>query len=169
MLTDTPEGRTLLNEAAYAIVRQEAPEELPLYVSLRDRYLADPESLTGVSMPQDEALGFGSAVALQTLTQVLFPLLAPILLHIVTQAAAALQDEGGKRAAEWVRGWFSASSDAPEVQASPEPLFTQAQLHLIRIEIAQIAEREGGRLGVGKYRIARIQDALLARLALATA
>ena len=27
MLIDTPEGRTLLNEVAYAIVRQEAPDE----------------------------------------------------------------------------------------------------------------------------------------------
>ena len=169
MLTDTREGRLLLNKAAYAIVRQEAPEELPLYASLRDRYFADPESFAEIARPQDEALGFGSAVALQTLTQALLPLLAPMLLHIVAQAAAALQDEGGKRAAEWVRGRFRASSDAPEAPAGPEPLFTQAQLHLIRREIAQIAEREGGRLGVGKHRIARIQDALLARLALATA
>ncbi len=169
MLTDTHEGRTLLNEAAYAIVCQEAPEELPLFVSLRDRYLADSESFTEAGMPEDEALGFGSAVALQTLTQVLFPLLAPMLLHIVAQAAEALQDEGGKRAAEWVRGLFRASSDAPEALAVPEPLFTQAQLHLIRREIAQIAEQEGGRIGAGKHRIARIQDALLARLALATA
>jgi hypothetical protein len=108
-------------------------------------------------------------MALQTLTQVLFPLLAPMLLYIVTQAAEALQDEGGKRAAEWVRSWFRASSDAPEAQAGPEPLFTQAQLNLIRLEIAQIAEREGGRLGVGRHRILRLQDALLARLALVTA
>ena len=169
MLTDTDEGRLLLNEAAYAIVHQEAPDELPLYVSLRDRYFADPESFAEAGMPQNEALGFGSAVALQTLTQALFPLLAPMLLHIVAQAAAALQDEGGKRAAEWVRGWFRASSDAPEAQTVPEPLFTQAQLNLIRLEIAQIAEQEGGRLGIGKRRIARIRDALLARLALATA
>jgi hypothetical protein len=169
MLTDTREGLALLNEAAYAIVCQEAPDELPLYVSLRDRYFADPENFAGASMPQDEALGFGSAVALQTLTQAVFPLLAPMLLHIVVQAAAALQDEGGKQAAEWVRGWFQASNDAQEAQVGPQPLFTQAQLNLIRLEIAQIAEREGGRLGIGKHRIARVQDALLARLALVTA
>ena len=168
MLTDTNQGRLLLNEAAYAIVRQEAPDELPLYVNLRDRYFADPESF-GRTRHRDEALGFGGAVALQTLTQALFPLLAPMLLYIVTQAAVALQDEGGKRAAEWVRGWFRASSDPEESQAGPQPVFSQAQLNLIRLEIAQIAEREGGRLGIGKHRIIRVQDALIARLALATA
>lgn len=169
MLTDTQEGRKLLNEAAYAIVCQEAPDELPLYVSLRDRYLADPDGFAGAGMPEDEALGFGGVIAVQTLTEVLFPILAPILLYIVTQAAEALRDEGGKRAAEWVHGLFRTSIDVPEAQAVPEPLFMPAQLHRIRIEIAQIAEQERGRLGAGKYRVARIQDALLARLALAMA
>jgi hypothetical protein len=120
-------------------------------------------------MPQEEALGFGSAVAVQTLTQVLFPLLVPMLLHIVTQAALALQDEGSKRAAEWVRGWFRAANDTTGLEAALEPLFSQAQLDRINYEITQIAEREGGRLGIGRKRVARVKDALIVRLALATA
>jgi hypothetical protein len=168
MLTDTNQGRLLLNEVAYAIVYQEAPEELPMYVHLRDHYLADPEGFL-YSESRDEALGFGVVVELQTLTEALFPILAPVLLHIVTQAALALQDEGGERAADWVRGWFRASNDATGLEAAPEPLFSQAQLDKINTEIAQIAEREGGRLGIGRQRIARVQEALIARLALATA
>jgi hypothetical protein len=168
MLTDTQEGRLLLNEAAYSILRREAPEELPAYVLLRDRYLADPQGFARPCPGRDEALGFGSAAAVQTLTQALFPLLAPMLLHIVTQAALALQDEGGKRAAAWVRGLFQEPGSRTAAQAAPQPQFSQAQLNAIRLELAQIAENEGRRLGIARHKVARVQDALLARLALAT-
>jgi hypothetical protein len=169
MLADTREGRLLLNEAAYAIVRQEAPDELPVYVSLRNRYLADPEGFAGGAQPQDEALGFGNAADLQAFTQVVFPLLAPMLLHIVTQAALALQDEGGKQAAEWVRGLFRDPDHATAPQTAPQPLFSQAQLDVIKHEVEQIAEREGRLRGFSKRKIARVNDALIARLALVTA
>ena len=168
MLIDTNEGRSLLNEATYAILRQEAPEELSAYVLLRDRYLADPNAFSMGHQVLDEALGFGGILVTQTLTQALLPLLAAMLLHIVTQAALALQDESGRRAAAWVRSWFREPGTRAVAQTVPQPQFTPAQLAAIRLELAQIAENEGGRLGIGPHKIARVRDALLARLAIAT-
>jgi len=168
MLIDTREGRALLNEAAYAILRREAPEELSAYVLLRDRYLADPDDFTRGRQARDEALGFGGMLATQTLTQALLPLLAAMLLHVVTQATLALQDETGKRAAAWVHSWFRRPAGQAPSQAVPQPQFTPAQLTAIRLELTRIAEQEGRRLGIAKTKVTLVQHALLARLAEAT-
>jgi hypothetical protein len=37
-----------MNEAAYAIIRENAPQELALYVNTRDRYFADPDNFLTV-------------------------------------------------------------------------------------------------------------------------
>lgn len=168
MLTDTKEGRSLLNEAAYSILCQEAPEELSAYVLLRDRYLTDPDGFARGRRAQDEALGFGGMLATQTLTQALLPLLSAMLLHIVTQATVALQDETGKRAANWVRSWFQRPSRQAAIQAVPRPQFTPAQLAAIRLKLIEIGNTEGRRLGISSHKITLVQHALLARLAEAT-
>ena len=46
MQTDTQEWRVFMNEAAYSLIREQAPNELPLYVKTRDRYFADPAAFT---------------------------------------------------------------------------------------------------------------------------
>jgi hypothetical protein len=163
MLINTQEGRQLINEAAYAVMRQEAPQELPMYVTIRDQYFADPERFVESQHPEDEALGFGGVALTSSLSQVVFPVVTAILVHVVNEAAKAMKDEGGKRAADWVRCLFASEAKKDEPQA--QPLFTAAQLEVIKREIQQIAEMESRRIGVSKRSISRVSDAVIARLA----
>ncbi len=159
MLTTTQEGRILLNEVAYGLIQENAPDELPLYVTTRDRYLANPEKFGQPVEVEDEALGFGSAMVIETFSQTLFPVLTPILGAIVAQAALAFKKEGGKAAADWVRSLFTDSK--------PQPVFTQAQIEVIQKELDTIANKEARRLGLKKVQVLTVSNAIMARLALA--
>jgi hypothetical protein len=159
MLTDTQEGKALINEAAYQIIVGNAPQELPLYVTTRDQYFADPEKFTQSVEAEDEELGFGATIAVQTLTQAVFPILTPILAYILDKVAGALQKEGGERAADWVSSLFK--------DTKPKPVFTQTQLEVIASAIQEIARTEADRLGLETSQARTVSDAVIARLALA--
>ena len=60
------------------LISQNASQELPLYVTARDRYFADPEKFTHPDAAEDEALVFGAAGLVPTFTQVVFPIVTPI-------------------------------------------------------------------------------------------
>lgn len=64
-LSDTQEGKELLNEVAYKFVSEQAPEELPLYVENRNKYLADPEFFPRSSQGEDEVLAFGEVTVIK--------------------------------------------------------------------------------------------------------
>lgn len=159
MLTDTREGKVLINDVAYQIIANNAPHELPLYVTSRDQYFADPEKFAQTVEAEDEELGFGATVIVQTLTQAVFPILTPILSFILGKATEALQEEGGERAADWVSSLFK--------DTTPKPVFTQAQLEVIASTIQNIAETEAERLGLERSQAQTVGDAVIARLALA--
>lgn len=159
MLTDTQEGKVLINEAAYQIIAISAPQELPLYVTTRDKYFANPEKFVETVEAEDEELGFGATVVVQTLTQAVFPILTPVLAFVLEKATEALQKEGGERAADWVSSLFK--------DTKPKPVFTQAQLEVIASTIQQIAETEAVRLGLETSQARTVSDSVIARLALA--
>ena len=159
MLTDTQKGKILVNEVAYRIIGENAPQELPLYVSARDQYFADPEKFTQAVEAEDEELGFGATIAVKTLTKAVFPILTPILSYILDQVAEALAEEGSERAAEWVRSLFK--------DTKPKSVFTQTQLEVIASTIQKIAETEADRLGLEISQAQTVSDAVVARLALA--
>lgn len=159
MLTETQEGRMLVNEVAYRLVSENAPEELPLYVSTRDRYFDDPEGFVQPAEAEDEALGFGAAAAVETFTRVLFPIITSVLAHVVSEATKALKDEGGKKAVDWVRDLFTSPK--------PQPVFDQAELKMIQKQIQSIADKEARRLNLKKSQVLAISDAVIAKLALA--
>jgi len=160
-LLDSQEGRQLLNETAYALVREEAPTELPLYVSARDRYLADPDQFLDQPDGGDEALDFGVAIPVDTFTQVVFPILTPILAYVVNETAKVVKVQAGKIAAEKV-GQLLAGSEK-------EAIFTQDQLSIINAEISRIADEEARRLGLKKSEVLVVRDAIIRRLALSAA
>ena len=159
MLTDTQDGKTLINEAAYRIVGENAPQELPLYVTTRDQYFADPERFVQVVEAEDESLGIGTTIAVTTLTKVVFPILTPILSYILDKVAEALQEEGSERASQWVRSLFK--------DTKPKPVFTQAQLEVIASTIQDIARTEAARLELKPLQARTVSDSVIARLALA--
>lgn len=159
MLTDTQNGKMLINEVAYRIIGENAPQELPLYVSTRNRYFADPKKFTQVVEAEDEELGFGATIAVKTLTKAVFPILTPILSYILDKVAEALAEEGSERASEWLRSLFK--------DTKPKPVFTQAQLEVIASTIQDIANTEAERLGLEASQARTVSDSVIARLALA--
>jgi hypothetical protein len=158
---DSQEGRQLLNEAAYALVREEAPAELPLYVSTRDRYMVDPEHFLTPPDSKDEALDFGVDVTVDSFTQVVFPVLTPILTYVVNEVAKVVKEQAGKSAAKQVKQLLSDSE--------PQALFTQDQLSIINEEISHIADAEARRMGLKKSEVLIVRDAVIRRLALSAA
>ncbi len=160
ILVDTQKGRSLLNEVAYRLVCENAPEELPIYVETRDQYLANPEGFTQPSKGEDEVLGIGEVTAVKTFTKMVFPVIAPILKYLVETVAEAFQEELGEEAVEWVRGLFS-------TKAQPQPIFSQDELEVIIATIENIATTEAERLGLEANQVLIVRDALITRLVLA--
>lgn len=149
--------RVLVNEAAYSLVREQAPNEIPLYVRTRDRYLADPEGFAAPVVAQDEAMGAGMIEVLQNFSQTLFPLLGPALGAILSAVAAAIATEAPERAVAAVRKLF----------AKPEPILTQEQLAAVAAEIKLVAARQQQRYNLDPAQTQAVVDAIIARLALA--
>ena len=158
MLTDTQEGKVLINEVAYRIVGEKAPQELPLYVTSRNEYFADPKRFTEVVEAEDEPLGIGATIAVTMLTKAVFPILNPILSYLLDAVAEALKEEGAEQASNWIRSLFK--------DTTPKPVFTQEQLEVIASTIQTIAHTEAERLGIEQSQARTVSDAVIARLAL---
>jgi hypothetical protein len=157
MQSNTPEWRMLMNEAAYSLIREQVPEELPLYVKTRDRYFADPEGFTAQVAPADHPLGMGAIEVLQNFSQTIFPLLPPILAAIGAAVAAALQQQVTDRIV----------AEVGKIFTKPEPIFTQAQLEAISAEISAVVKDRQQQLNLDRAQAQLIRDAIIARLALA--
>ena len=164
MMIDTKDGRLLINEAAYAVIRENAPQELPLYVNTRERYFTDPGTFLTPPKSRDDPLAFGRGAAISAFSQVVFPVLAPILVLLMDEAAKALGKGAGESAASWVGGLFKeeAAQKEPEIQ----PIFTQAQLVIIESQINTIAEHEAQRLGLNRSQVLVVRDAIITKLVL---
>ncbi len=146
-----------MNEAAYSLIQEQAPDELPLYVRTRDRYFADPTGFTADVAMVDRPLGMGEVAALQTFSQTVFPLLGPILATLFAAVAAALQQEATEQIVARVRRLFG----------RPEPMFTQAQLETIAAEVTTVIEAQQQQFNLDPTQVQAVKDAVLARLALA--
>ena len=159
MQTDTQEWRMFINEAAYSLIREQAPDELPLYVKTRDRYFADPVSFTAPAATVDRPLGMGSVELLYNFSQTVFPLLGPLVSALVAALAASLQQEASAAIVERVRKLFT----------KPEPIFTQPQLETIAATISTVIKAQQEQLNLDPAQTQAIKNALIARLALAKA
>lgn len=160
MLIETESGRYLINEFAYQMITEYAPQEIPLYVDMRDQYFADPDKYAQPTQAQDEALAFGSIQAVETFSFFVFPIITQILTHIINEAQNALKDEVGNKAVQWVRSLVNS-------QERPKPIFSHNQLATIEEEIDNIINSESKRLGIRKKQAYAIKNAVITRLALA--
>ncbi|ACC83067.1 hypothetical protein [Nostoc punctiforme] len=167
MLTDTQEGRKLINEVAYRIVSEKAPKERPLYVGIRDKYFANPEKFSQESSEAiDEPLGMGEIAILGTLTQVVFPIITPILEYLIVEVAQGMAKKTGEEifqeASQWLRSLFS--------EPKPKPLFSQEQLEEIAKTIQKITEDKVNTQNIENIewvKVTTVTDSVITRLALA--
>lgn len=157
MQTDTQEWRVFMNEAAYSLIREQAPDELPLYVKTRDRYFADPAAFTAQAESVDRPLGMGAVELLHTFSQTVFPLLGPLVAALVAAVSVSLQQEATDAVVEKVRKLFT----------KPEPAFTQSQLETIATTISAVINDTQAQLNLDPAQARAVEHALIARLALA--
>lgn len=163
MLTDTQEGRGLINEVAYRIVSENAPNERPLYVGIRDKYFADPEQLFKPSESVKNPLDMGEIIVLGTLTEVILPVVVSILSYVAIEVGKALtgkvSGELSQEAVQWTKSLFS--------EPIKKPLFTQEQLEVIARTIQDITQSEARVQGIELIKVTPVSDSVIARLALA--
>lgn len=157
MQTDTQEWRTFMNEAAYSLIREQAPDELPLYVKTRDRYFADPAAFTAQPESVDRPLGMGTVELLHTFSQTIFPLIGPLVSALVAAVSVSLQQEATDAVVEKVRKLFT----------KPEPAFTQPQLETIAATIRAVIKAQQAQLSLDPAQAKAVENMLVARLALA--
>ncbi|NTU78157.1 MAG: hypothetical protein HGA45_01935 [Chloroflexales bacterium] len=157
MQTDTQEWRMFMNEAAYSLIREQAPNELPLYVKTRDRYFADPAGFTAQPESVDRPLGMGSVEMIHTFSQTVFPLIGPMVSAIAATVATSLHQEVTDAIVEKVRKLFT----------KPEPAFTQPQLETIATTISAVIKIQQPQLRLDPAQAKAVETMLIARLALA--
>jgi hypothetical protein len=163
----TGEGKKLFNEAAFIIITEQAPEELPFFVPLRDRYLSDPESYLRMRTDGKMPLAFGSAEILQYVSIAVFPVLSSLLGWLVPHVAEKLAEASAEKLGEagttnaiaWLRPMFGREPKA-------QPLFTTEELRAIAKHLNRIADREAADLGLTPHDVALIRDTLISRLSL---
>jgi hypothetical protein len=157
MQTDTQEWRVFMNEAAYSLIREHAPNELPLYMKTRDRYFADPAGFTAPAANVDRPLGMGAVELVHTFSQTVFPLIGPLVSAIAAAVATSLQQEVTDAIVEKVRKLFT----------RPEPAFTQPQLETIATTIRAVIKAQQPQLSLDPAQAKAVEHMLIARLALA--
>jgi hypothetical protein len=166
VLTDTREGRELVNEVAFRIMKEYAPEEKPLYVKTRDEYFADPNQFLKSRKPTEHVetpLDMGEIIVLGTLAEAVFPVVVSVLSYIAIEVGKALtgkaSEELSKEAVQWTKGLF--------VEPKKKPLFTQEQLEEIAKTIQEIAQSEARIQGIEMVKATTVSDSVIARLTLA--
>lgn len=166
MLTDTREGRELVNEVAFRIVKEYAPEERPLYVKTRDEYFTDPDQFFQSRQPkgnEETPLDMGEIIVIGTLAEAVFPVVVSVLSYIAIEVGKALtgkaSEEVSKEAVQWTKSLF--------VEPEKKPLFTQEQLEEIAKAIQEIAQSEARVQGIEMIKATTVSDSVIARLALA--
>lgn len=166
MLTDTREGKELVNEVAFRIMKEYAPEERPSYERTRDKYFTAPNQFLKSRQPKNNVqnpLDMGGSVVIITLTEAIFPIVVSILSYIALEVGKALTDKASeelsKEAIEWTKSIFTKSEK--------KPLFTQEQLEEIDKAIREIAQSRAAAEGIEMVKVTQIRDYLIARLALA--
>ena len=78
---------TLIRDLAKKVLRQTAPEELPLLRPASERYFADPEKALRTRRQEQEVLGFGTEAAIALLTPVVLTIVTDILKSFASDLA----------------------------------------------------------------------------------
>jgi hypothetical protein len=149
-MTSQLDEREFVDGLARLAVSRLAPNELPLFPVLSDRFGKDPDRLLRDTGGRDEVLGSGLEGA---------ALLTPIALAAATEVAkyvaVHLAMATGKGAAELFRQLLHRPDEAP-------PALTAGQL----AEVGRLAREKGLALRLSEARAGALADALVAALAI---
>lgn len=136
MVTDNLDD-ALVVELARSLVRDVAPQELPMFRANSALYLKDPDKAQQQrqSSGKDDLLGFGAGIDLTLLTPVAMAVATEVIKFLAMEIARAAKSESAPIIHEQVRLLFSRfrgeTDSNPEAQAKPAAL-TRQQLEQVR-------------------------------------
>lgn len=122
----------LVRDLARKLLRETAPEELPLLRAASERYFADPEGALRKRRQEQEVLGFGGEAVVALLTPIALTVATDVLSHFATEFAKGAGSRGVVSIRAALRRLFRLGpADAGTATAEVPPI-TPEQLLLVR-------------------------------------
>ena len=122
----------LVRDLARKVLREAAPEELPLLRPASERYFADPEKALRKRRQEQEVLGFGGEAVVALLTPIVLTVATEVLTHFATEFARDLGSRGVATIRAALRRLFRLEPAGIETDLSEVSSLTAEQLDLVR-------------------------------------
>jgi hypothetical protein len=147
------EADEVIGSIGRQLVSHLAPEELPLYSSMLNRFLGGKAGRRRKRSSDDQLLGFGAAEVVTMIT--------PVILSFSCSFWDALVAQAAQDSVHTVVEYVKAHRPGHHEDGGAPPPLTADQLQLVRT----IAEREARRLDIPEKRAALLADAMVGVLA----
>ena len=123
---------TLIRDLAKKVLRQTAPEELPLLRPASERYFADPEKALRTRRQEQEVFGFGTEAAIALLTPVVLTIVTDSLKSFASDLARRAGSHGVETVRISLRRLFRLGSVGTQEADAEVPSVTPDQLAVVR-------------------------------------
>ena len=102
-----PAQKELVSEIGRDLIRQLAPEEMPLYRANSEAYFEDPEGALSGQQGKDEMLGFGAGQVVSLLTPIVLSVAVEVVRFVTAHAKESLKEEGASLIQDTVKRMFN--------------------------------------------------------------
>jgi hypothetical protein len=133
----------LVVELGRAVVREVAPQELPLYRANSAAYVKNPTAALRGATSGDQMLGFGAGIEVTLLTPVVLAVLSEVVKFLATEVLQASKRQGSGIIDEQVKRLFKQFRSADPATGGPTtpPPLSTAQLARVRTVAFDTARR----------------------------
>src|SRR5215216_1562297 len=121
----------LLVDVARSVVREIAPQELPLYRANSEMYLKDPDKALRGKRSGDRMLGFGTGVEVALITPIALAVVSEVLKFLAAEVGKTAKREGAALVEAQVKRLFGKFRTEEHKATDPPPL-TGEQLARVR-------------------------------------
>jgi hypothetical protein len=123
---------SLVRDLAKKLLRQTAPEELPLLRPASERYFADPEKALRERREQQEVLGFGAEAVVALLTPIVLSVATDVLTEFATEIGKVAGSKGVSAIRAALRRLFRLEPASDQAAPVEIPPITREQLIMVR-------------------------------------
>ena len=124
--------QSLVRDLAKKLLRETAPEELPLLRPASERYFADPEKALRERRQQQEVLGFGAEAAVVLLTPIVLSVATDVLTEFATEIGKVAGSKGVSAIRAALRRLFRLEPASDEPAQVEIPPISREQLIVVR-------------------------------------
>lgn len=173
----TSEENELIADLARELVRQAAPQEMPLFKATSEAYFKDPRQVLNKARAEEEALAFGASESIAFLTPILLMIGKEVVAYLQEEAKKTLKTEGAAAVNEFIKRIFrgkqaAAAAPASTATASAAPAAQPASPALNQEQarqVWQIAYQQAMVMRLSETRAKLLADSVIGSLVLSTA